>query len=832
MRHLFRGVLLLFLVLCCQLHVVAQQTPSIQNISSINVDDLSDEQIQKFIDKVESSGYSEDQLILLAKSRGMSELQIQKLRSRIAKVKSGSSSNSSTNGTGRLRKSPEEEQQTKEQSNQEDFAFDPFEDILVDSSAYIDGLKIFGHQFFENSSLTFETGLNMPTPANYVIGPGDEMIIDIWGASEQTYQLVVSPEGAIRIPNLGPIYVSGLTADAAKSKVISRLKKIYSTIGRSSNADVSLGQTRSINVHVIGAVKKPGTFSLSSFGTAFNALYSAGGPSVDGSLRKIEIYRSRELVSTMDAYAFMIRGTGENITLQDQDVIIVRPYVNRVRFDGEVKNPAIYEMIDGETFEDLMLYSGGFTNNAYQGIVNLRRVENNFKTVRSIEIGEASSFAIKNGDEFEVGKIKNEFVERVTIEGPVMNPGEFQLKEGMTLLQLIKSADGLRGDTFMDRGVIIRQNEDFSLSNISFSPVKVLNGEESIVLRSNDIVKFQSIYELRERYDLNIEGEVQRPGEFAYVSGMTVEDLIYLAGGFKESAAKSFVEVARRINPDSTDDINSSAEIFNFPISENLGISEKASRFKLEPFDLVVIRKSPFYSEQETVEIEGEAHFPGMYVLDQKDERISSILERAGGVTKFAYVEGATLIRQSEYYKRDEEDVGYANDAVRIRKQDLTEIFKRDTIFSNESAVFKQEEAIGIELDKILKNPGSPYDLIMRKGDIISIPRQMQTVRVRGSVLYPSNVRYQDRESLKSYVAAAGGFDQEAKKSKAYVIYANGSADQTSSFLWFKNYPKIEPGAEIVIPHKPEKQPMSAQAWVALASSVATLALVVTQIIN
>ncbi|WP_119845272.1 SLBB domain-containing protein [Reichenbachiella sp. MSK19-1] len=802
------------------------QSPSLQNISSVNVDDLSDEQIKQFIGKAESSGYSEDQLMMMAKTRGMSELQIQKLRKRVSDLKSGSN-NSQTANIDRLRDT------NQSQGSQENGgAFDPFDAVKDEKPDSIDGLSIFGQSFFENSSLSFETGLNMPTPANYVIGPGDEVIIDIWGASEKTYQIVVSPEGAIRIPNLGPIYITGLTMDKAKAKIVSRLKRIYSTIGRSSNADVTLGQTRSINVHVIGQVKKPGTFTLSSFGTAFNALYSAGGPSKDGSLRQVEVYRAKELISTLDAYEFMIRGTGENITLQDQDVIIVRPYISRVKFTGEVKNPAVYELTKGETFEDLLFYSGGLTNMAYQGVVSLRRIDKNFKTVRSLEIDKAGEFELYNGDEIEVGKITNEFINRVTIEGPVMNPGEYQLEEGMTLLTLIELADGVRGDTFMERGVIIRQNEDFSLANISFNPRKLLRGEESVVLQSNDVIKLQSIYDLRERYNLIIEGEVQKPGEFAYIDGMKVKDLIFLAGGFKESAAKSFVEVARRINPDSTTDKNSSAEIFNFPISENLDISEKDSKFELEPFDLVVIRKSPFYIKQETVEIEGEVEFPGKYVIERKDERISSILKRAGGVSDYSYVKGATLIRKSEYYKKNASDLGYANDAIRVRKQDLIEIFKRDTLFSNESAVFKQEEAIGIELDKIMSNPGSKYDLILKKGDIISIPRQLQTVRVRGSVLYPSNIRYNKGSGFKKYVGAAGGFDQQAKKSKSYVIYANGSADRTSSFLWIKNYPKVEPGSEIVIPQKPEKHPLSAQAWVALASSVATLALVVTQIIK
>ncbi len=805
----------------------AQQDIDFKNLSSINVDDLSNTQIQEFVDKMDASGYTEDQLILMAKSRGMSELQIQKLRNRMNQLRSVSGGSGMNVQQNRFRDSENPNEALSQQPK-----FDPFVAFDTDSTSYINGLPIFGHDFFENSALTFETGLNMPTPANYVIGAGDEIIIDIWGASEQTYQVNVSPEGSIRIPNLGPIYISGLTIEKAKGKIISKLKRIYSTIGGSSNADVTLGQTRSINVHVIGAVRKPGTYKLSSFSTAFNALYSAGGPSQDGSLRKIEIFRNSKLISTLDSYAFMVRGTGENITLQDQDVVIVRSYVNRILFVGEVKKPAYYEMLNGESFDDLMLYSGGLTDKAYRGKISVRRVEGNFKTIKSIDLDSANSVDLKNGDEIQVGKIANKFVKRVTIEGPVLNPGEYELQDGMTLSQLIESADGVRGDLFTNRGVIIRQNADFSLSNISFNPTDVLNGIEIIPLQNNDIIRLQSIYDLREQYNLVIQGEVQRPGRFAFIDGMTVEDLIFLAGGFKESAAKSMVEVARRINPNSQINENRMTDVFNLPISETLDLSEKDSKFKLVPYDLVVIRKSPFYQEQELVEIEGEVKFPGKYALDKIEERISDLLNRAGGVTQFAYVKGATLIRRSEYYKKNLDDPGYANDAVKIRKENLAEIFNRDTLLTVGSSLFKQQEAIGIELEKIINNPGSEFDLILREGDIISIPRQLQTVRVRGSVLYPSNIRYLGIGGLKKYVSAAGGFDQDAKKSKSYVIYANGSAAQTKGFLWFKNYPKIEPGAEIVIPQKPDKQPMSAQAWVAFASSVATIALVVSQIVR
>ncbi|MFY0626285.1 MAG: SLBB domain-containing protein [Reichenbachiella sp.] len=817
-----------FIFIGLSVEISAQSSDiNLQDISNINVDELSDDQIKKLVEQVESSGYSEDQLIMLAQSRGMDQIQIQKLKSRMQSVGSSSPQPGSDTDLDRMRFSPVDLDPIVEEKR---FAFDPFENILEMSAEIPEGLQVFGQDFFQNSNLNFETDLNIPTPTNYVLGAGDEIIIDIWGISEQSYQLVISPEGAIRVPILGPIYLSGLTIEKAKSKIISRLKKIFSSIGRGSSADVSLGQIRSINIHVIGAVMKPGTYTLSSFGTAFNALYSAGGPTDKGTLRQIEIFRNKKLISTLDAYALLIKGTGENITLQDQDVIIVRGYQSRIALDGEVKNPAYFELLDGETMEDLLLYTGGFTENAYDGVLSLRRIEGNFKVVKSVKKDSLASLELKNGDEIFVNKISGEFKNRVTIEGPVLNAGEYELTEGLKLSELLKLADGYRGDIFIERAIIVRQKDDFSLSSIAFDPQQLMDGSFDLDLKNNDVVKFQSIYDLREKYKITVQGEVLRPGEHVYVDGLTVEDLIYLAGGFKESASKSFVEVARRINPDSTKDAISSATIFNFNISKDLKLNNQDSKFKLEPYDMVSIRKSPFYSEQEVITIEGEVQYPGKYSLEKKNERISSVLQRAGGISELAYPQGATLIRRSEYYKGNSEDV--LKEASKIRKEDLTSIFKKDTLFSNENEIFRQQEFIGLDIEAAMKNPGSKYDLTLRAGDIISMPRQFQTVRIRGEVLYPSNIRYDASNGFKKYISQSGGFDQMAKKTKAYVIYPNGSSAQTKNFLFFRNYPKIEPGSEIVIPKKPDPQPMSAQAWIAISTSVATLALIIQQLVK
>ncbi len=821
-KYFFRILLFLFtttLVYSTQ----AQDAPSIQNLQNINVDELTDDQIKRFIQQVESSGYTEQQLELLARARGMSEAQISKLRNRINQLQSGQTGGQTgTGGVSRLRESPTFR-------TDRETPFDPFADIIpADTLKKGEKLEIFGMSFFENEDLTFEPSMNIATPKDYLIGPGDQLIIDVWGASEQTYQLNVSPEGNIRIPSLGPIYLNGLTVDQADTRIKSRLKSIYSTLGNNTFAQISLGQIRTISVNVIGEVKRPGTYTMSSFGTAFNALYYAGGPTETGSLRDIQVFRGGKKINMLDAYNFMIYGEGQNIMLQDNDVVLVRPYQNRVGMDGEVKRPAYYELLEGETLEKAIDFAGGFSSEAYKESISLRRNLSNKKAVQTVTSMHYAQFPMQGGDYVEVGKITNQFTNRVRIEGAVNHPGEFELKEGMKLSDLVQLAEGFRGDAFMGRGLIIRQNEDFTLSSIAFVPSELTAGNYDLELQNEDQVKIQSIFDLKENYTVTIQGEVQKPGSYPFVKGMTVENIVYLANGFKESAARSSVEVARRVKGDAGDE-DVSSEVFNFSIDQGLGISDEASDFELAPFDLIVIRKSPFYEEQVMIEIEGEVKFPGKYALKKKDERISDVLFRAGNLTSYAYPRGATLIRRTEYYVTDDEE---GDEAARLRRQELQELFERDTVIDNTQQAFKTQESIGIQLEEILKSPGSKFDLILKEGDVISIPRELQTVRVRGEVLYPSTVRYDNTLGFKQIISQAGGFSDQAKKGKAYVVYANGSAERTRNFLWFKDYPKVEPGAEVIIPKREERQGLSPQAVISLTSGVATLSLVILRVLD
>lgn len=827
-KNIFRILLVIILGIGGSQEVMAQEAPNLQNLETLDVDQLTDEQVKKFIDRVESSGYTEQQLEVLARARGMSSSQIAKLRARIAKVRSGSTTTGSDSGVDRSRTTQDYNRQTNDQERST--VFDPFTNIFPeDTLSKEDELEIFGLSFFRNKNLTFEPSLSIATPKSYVIGAGDQIIIDVWGASEQTYQLEVSPDGSIIVPSIGPIYLNGLSMEQAEIRIKNRLKSIYSTLGNNTFAQVGLGQIRTISVNVVGEVVNPGTYQISSFGTAFNALYLAGGPNESGSLREIQVYRGGKKEATLDAYNFLVYGEGQNIMLQDQDVLLVKPYVSRIAIEGEVKRPAYYETREAESLEKAIDFAGGFTAGAYTKSISVRRNLDNRKTVETIPKARFNEFILSGGDKVEVGKIQNQFVGRVRIEGAVNHPGEFELTEGLMLSEVLKDdADGLRADAFLERGVVIRQNDDLSLASLAFSPRAVMSGDEDLALQSEDLVKIQSKFDLREQYTVSIQGEVQSPGSYPYADDMTVENLIYMANGFKETAAKSFVEVARRVVEEENNGEHT-AKIFNFPISSDLSLSNEAVNFSLKPFDLVVIRKSPFYEEQAIVEVEGEVQYPGKYALEAKNERISDVLNRAGSLTKYAYPKGATLIRRTEYYVTGEDE---GDEAARLRREELQELLERDTLVTKNKEAFKTQESIGIQLEEILKAPGSKYDLILKEGDIVSIPRELQTVRIRGEVLYPSNVRYDNSNNFQDFISQAGGFSDNAKKGKTYVVYANGSAKQTKSFLWFKDYPPVEPGAEIIIPSRPQRQGLSPQALISLTSGVATLSLVILRVID
>ncbi|MEQ9297718.1 MAG: SLBB domain-containing protein [Cyclobacteriaceae bacterium] len=838
------------------------QTPSIDNLNEVRVDDLTDDQIQQFLDKVEESGLSQQQLEILAKQRGMSSTEIAKLRTRILNLrtkKPGDQQATDQGDLNRLRQDPLDDVE------QDQFAF--FEQLVLPDSLKDDELEIFGLSIFRNANINFQPSVNIPTPKDYTLGPGDEVIIDIYGASEQSYQEVISPDGSILIPNLGPLYLSGLPIEKAKDKIVARLSNIYSGLRAYGNnppntfAQISLGQLRSIKVIVVGEVVQPGTYTTSSLSGVFNALYYAGGPTETGSLRKVDILRDGKVLKSADLYEGLIDGKiNKQLKLQDEDVILIRPYLNRVVLDGEVKRPAIYELKPGETVADLLRFAGGFSEHAYKDIINISRKGAQRRSISTVGQDEFGNAEIQNGDEIMIEPIRNFYTNRTIIEGAVNRPGEYEITEGFTLKSLIKVSGGLREDAFMGRAIIIRQNDDFTLTSLSIHLGDLMGGTVADPpLKPEDFVKVSSIFDLAETRTVTIEGEVNNPGQFSYVDNLTVEDIVTLAGGLRASASNSSIEVARRISDNG--DISVISQITSIPIRKDLELGEGASTFRLTPFDLVLVRKSAGYKEQVVVEVEGEVMNVGRYALEKRVERISDLILRTGGLTPYAYPEGATLIRRTEFYESPEEKIEEArrlletkinakqqgleledlsavsgntglstqgDAASQIKKEAFEILQEQDSLLKN--VRLKERESIGIDLVNILKSPGSKYDLILQEGDIVSIPKQLQTVRLQGELLYPSTVRFDETYGFKDFISLSGGFSDNAKKGKSYVVYANGAVARTKSFFGIRNYPDVDPGAEIFVPKKPEKRKLSPTEIVAIASGLGTIALIINNL--
>ncbi|WP_425390047.1 SLBB domain-containing protein [Ekhidna sp.] len=790
----------------------------INDLSSVNVDDLSDKQVQAFVDRAESSGLTMQQLELLAQQRGMSSMQISKLRSRIAKLQSAGGGDAGLTGSdSRLR---------DDYSNQEKVGF--FDDLIETDSLKKKGLKIFGSEIFE-SSFTFEPSPNAATPKNYVLGPGDEVIIDVYGASEITYQQVISPDGNILVSGVGPISLSGLSVEEAKNRTFNRLSTIYSGLkGRNPNTylQFSIGNIRTIKVNVVGNVKRPGTYSLSSFSSAFNALYAAGGPNEDGSMRNIEVIRNNEKIATLDIYKYFYFGeSGGNPQLRDEDIIVVRPYQNRVKFAGSVKQPAIYEFMDGESVDDLLKVSGGFTPEGKKDYLNIFRLGNGRKTVKTVIKNEFDSSSLVGGDSIYVAPIPSYYSGRIKVEGAVHYPGYYELTENLTLSEILKVVEVSR-NAFKERGNIIRLNNDLSFSNVTFNVSNVLEGKEDHELLEDDLIRVASIFDVEERKNVTILGEVKNGGKYPFVEGMTVEDLVTISGGLLSSANTSSVEVARRVSKDSKE--FRTAFLFDFSIAENLETDTSASTFVLEPFDVVTIKATALFRTQKTVKIEGEVMKPGVYALETEEDKITDLIARAGGLTTYAYPKGASLIRDLSINDDVTTETSIGNT---YRRQQLEGLIKRDSL-DEIGEEYVDREGVGIELDKALSDPDSKHNIILQDGDVISLPKQLQTVRVRGEVLYPTRVKYDKSTNFKNYISLSGGFSDKAKKSKAYVVYPNGRARRTKSFLWIKLYPNIEPGSDIFVPQQEVKQKLSVQEVLGITSSLATIALIIDRLTN
>ena len=778
--------------------------------------------------------------------------------------------------------------------------------IEIDTALISLRKKIFGYSIFNNKVGVFEPNLKIATPKSYIIGPDDELIVDINGYSEEHYTLTVNPDGFVKINKIGNVYVAGLTIDEAKNRIIKKLSQIFIGLKAYSNnsgpmslsASISLGNIRTVSVTVQGEVMFPGTYSVPSLGRVMNVLYLAGGPNEKGTFREIQVIRNKKVFATIDLYDLLTSGIQKNdINIQDQDIIKVGVYKNRVELKGKIKREGLFEVLAHENFDYVLNeFGGGFTETAFKDLIKVKRFTNRDLKLIDLSANIFNSFHPISGDVFVAESIDEKHYEnKVSIFGEVFRPGDFSLDSSPSLLKLISRAGGLRENSFLERGVIERINEDLTADNLSFNLKDILNKKSAdILLKREDQVTIFSILDLKEKYTVTIHGEInlktlnktsvlnneminnssklgisedkinnesgvndllklqdevgnnvissEISNEFKstgsadalinrqvkltlpYSDHMTVEDLILKAGGLRESAATGYVEIVRRkknIGFDNPKLINSQiAEIIKFGISNNLQLDNTASKFELVPFDEVFIRTSPNYELQQFVTVQGQVIFPGVFGLERKDERLSDIIRRAGGLNNQAFPEGAKLIRKN-----------LLTEAEKIRKIDqLNEISDNfsGAIIQNKETYNKETEKIGIDLVSALKNPNGEEDLFLLEGDIIDIPKEPQTVKVTGEVLYPNSVKYLSTNTFKDFINGAGGYTTASARKKSYVIYSNGSVRRVKSLGFFKIYPRIDKGAEIIVP----KEVKSSSSGQQIASIVGVFTSTLTSLIG
>lgn len=752
---------------------------------------ITDQQVIDYIKQQTAAGKSEQQIGKELMAKGVTPEQAKRIKAQLESQQHGE-----TQATRQTVTSAESE---RKHNAAEDVSVSSIEnmqrEIEKGDAMSGSGRKIYGHQVFNSQSLTFEPSENLATPQNYRLGPGDEVVIDIWGTSEDHMRQTISPEGSIMISQIGPVYLNGLTIKDANQHIKSAFSRKYAGMNDAeTDIQVTLGQVRTIQVDILGEVATPGTFRMSPFSSVFHALYRAGGINDIGSLRNIQVLRNGKKVAGVDIYDYLFKGkTSGNIRLQEGDVIIVPPYEQLVNIDGNVKRPMYYEIKPDETVKSLLDYAGGFTGDAYGGMVRLSRQSGTENELYNIDRGEFATYRLQDGDIITVGTILDRYANRVELKGAVYRPGMFAIGDGLkTVRDLIDKADGVTEDAYTDRVLLYREGPEKQLEVVALDLKDILRGAApDITLKRNDMLVISSVNELEERGDVYIGGQVARPGAYPYAANSTVEDLIFQAGGLLEGASTARVDISRRIvDPSATEATNQLAQEFTVSIENGLAIG-KGKGFKLKPYDRVEVRRSPGYAPQETVAIDGEVLFAGTYTLRKRNERLSEFVTRAGGLIDGAYIKGAHLSRrlsESELAARKEalrlamsnnsENMG---DSIAIDKIDLSNMYN-----------------VGINLEKALANPGSDYDLVLMPGDSLYVPEKQSTVKISGDVMFPNAVIYEPGKKLSHYINQAGGYGQRAKKGKAFIVYMNGTVARAK-----RNTP-IEPGCHIIVPSKPQ----------------------------
>ncbi|KQW97668.1 SLBB domain-containing protein [Flavobacterium sp. Root420] len=800
--------LILCVVLLMSLNINAQDILKSKDLSAIQVDYLSDDDLANISTQLKSNNATIDQVEPMALSKGMSQTEFNKLKVKLNEYEKKNGKNSTSNKS------------SKPKIEQKDSGFGRKEEKIKNEKVKDStNALIFGSELFDNPTLNFEPDLKLATPMNYILGPGDELQVSIYGAQQFDAAIPVSVEGKITIDYVGQIEVSGMSIEAASNKIKTAIAKVYSTVrSGQSQVSISLSQIRTIKVTIVGG-KQPGNYSISSLATVYNALHLAGGPGKNGSYRNIELIRNNKVYKNIDIYRFLVKGDqSDNVSLKENDVIRIPAYSQRVTVEGEVKRPGIFEMKKGEKFSDLLNFASGFNEFAYTASVNVvQKTGKEFK-VHDINESEYNSYLPQSGDVFRVTKILNRFENRIKIEGAIFRPDYYSYSEGMRILDLITRAEGLKEDAYTKRARIIRLKTDLTTEIVNVDLSAALSGDlnADIELKREDIVTVYSILDFREEYKVTIDGEVKNPGVYEYFDNLTLNDLVVQVGGLTGSASKR-VEIARMTKSDVIDDADPKRiELIELEITADN--NEQIKNFVLKPFDVINIRRMAVYEKPQMVIVSGAVGYPGKYVLANKKESVYNVVMRAGGLTSIANLDGMKIkrpIKQEQIDQLESIDLNLSkNDTL---KEKLTKKLKEDLKYAT----------IPVNWEEIVKNKSHYSNVTLFPGDEIEVAIYNEGVKVTGNVLLTSEIPYRSGKGFKYYINAVGGVDNKGWKRKSYIIYPNGKASVTGSFLFFRSYPKVTPDSQIVVPEKPEKRKMSTGEWVGIGSVISSLALLI-----
>ena len=776
---------------------------------------MSDDAVYNYVEDGLASGKSQETIIKELATRGVTKAQAERIKKRLEDMHGATDAVRSVSASDTRSRKPG--QSLDITVIEEEM---PTASVVTTTPAVPDSLQVFGHNIFNNRNLSFAPSENIATPENYKLGPGDEVIIDIWGTNQNTIRQTISPDGFINIEGIGLVYLTGMKVKEADSYMRRQLNKIYSVDGEGAQSEIklTLGAIRTIQVNVMGEVAAPGTYFLSSLSTVYHALYRAGGFSDLGSVRDIELIRDGKKKADIDIYDFIIKGqSSEDVTLQEGDIILVPTYESLVSAYGKVKRPMIYEMKEGETVKDLIAYAGGFTGNAYKGNVNLERKNGREYQVLTVMEDEYPSFAVMDGDVMTVGTMIDRYENRLEIKGAVYRPGTYQYSDRIrTVKQLVAIADGLKGDAFTNRAIIQRELPDYTIETVSFDLKKVLSGEApDVELKPNDILTISSIHELEDVGFITVYGEVATPGSFVFAKNTTLEDIIMQAGGLLESASTVKVDVSRRLKDShATEATDTLSRLYTFEIKDGFVVDGDAN-FILEPYDNVYVRRSPSYNIQNHVRVEGEILFPGTYALAQKNSRLSDLVKQAGGASEWAYVKGSRLSRRMTPEEK-------------LRMQSTLDMLDntRDSLDASKLNI-AETYVVGIDLEAALANPGGDADIPLRDGDVLLIPEHLNIVKISGNVLYPNVVSYNSNMTIKDYIQMAGGYGFDAKRSRAYVVYLNGTVTKAKKL----NKTVVQPGCEIIVPQRKKKED-SLQKILSVATTSSSIATMLATMYN